>query len=145
MKRLCLIDRNNHLMSMASDLNNESIRGRFASTFRIVIILAEKTASAAPSTTNNAGLIVSSKHDVDLAWIEHYAKVFNASKLRGGDIMFAMPEELVRNSSIKMNVYDTLNSIMRLKDNKGMGGDAIPAELLKAGSWALAKKVNDIE
>ena len=44
-----------------------------------------------------------------------------------------------------MSVNDTYASLNRLKDNKGMGGDAIPAELLKAGGMQMANIVNDVE
>ena len=76
--------------------------------------------------------------EADARWQEHYAAVF------GGDIV---PAQAVRESTRPPSVMPvaldvgpvaTEIAIRTLANNKGVGLDQIPAELLKAGGGATA-------
>ena len=77
-------------------------------------------------------------------WQEHYATVFNGSVVEIADMREDPRPASTCSSTMNVGPAATEQAFKKLGRNKGVGKDAIPAELLQAGERAIATKYSEI-
>jgi len=71
-------------------------------------------------------------------WQEHFAHVFRGSVTDKNNLVAASARDACNDSYIDVSPLTVAKSFKQLGQNKGVGPDRVPAELLKAGEYATA-------
>ena len=121
--------------------------GNYQQTFAIVKRLAGKSRAHNHSVRLKNGSMATSKQERECRWEEHFAEVFNARIVSFSSLHARgnSSSACLYDHTIPVLPSDTEKSIKKLGQNKGVGIDNIPAELLKAGGSPMAIHVNGVE
>eukprot|EP00959_Pyramimonas_sp_CCMP1952_P379142 7941770-Pyramimonas_sp.AAC.1 len=77
-KPLCDIDWNITLEEHASELDRQALDGTCAVTFKIVRMLSRGGVRGNTDVKLDSGVLSAPVDDRDLAWLQHYSRVFQA-------------------------------------------------------------------
>ena len=137
-------DRKVYLDSIALRAEAAAQRGDSHTVYSIVKSLAGAKVQHNPMVKRRDGSLTESPSEADARWQEHYACVFggNVASLRTLREEPRLDAPYV--STLDVGPAATEAVYAKLGNNKGVGLDGIPAELLKAGGSALACKYSEV-
>ena len=142
---LVKIDRQAFLEQRAADAQHAARCHDFGGSFGIVRSLSGNTTSKSGHPVKRKdGLLTSNEQERQERWQEHFADVFGGRIVNKSEIRNSLVEPIVLTSSLETTPQITERAIRRLKRNRGVGVDDIPAELLQAGEGAMAVKVSEV-
>ena len=122
----------------AAELNNTRV------AYAVVKSLSAASIQYNPMIKKLDGTLTECPDEADERWQEHYAKVFGGEVVTAPSLRQVMAVDAHRPNLLDGGPAATEASYAKLANNKGLGPDQIPAELLKAGGSALACKYSEI-
>ena len=150
--RACVRDDRDSLhQRIARDAQIAADNGHVSELYKHVRILSGIPPKVVESVKDTNGQRITSKADVEARWVQHFAGVFGA-EVKPSWLLATSPkgDRISRSGEQPMSVRraDVDKLISKLPNNKGVGPDMIPAELIKAsgsaGSCFMQHILNDM-
>ncbi|CAK0827212.1 unnamed protein product [Prorocentrum cordatum] len=127
-------------MAASSSLEDGDSRQAYA----VVRALAGRSFRPSPSIFLVDGTVTADPAAVRQRWLEHFRDVLGGCNLDPGQMRERPRPPRTSSNCLDVGPVATEESFKRLGHNKGCGYDGIPAELLRAGSAAVACKCADV-
>ena len=137
-------DRKVYLDSLALKADRTANSHDSRSAYAIVKSLAGAAVQYNPMVRRLDGSLTESPDEADARWQEHYASVFGGDIVQECSVREAPRPQAPSPCTLDVGPAATEAAFAVLGNNKGVGLDEIPAELLKAGGGALACKYSEV-
>ena len=137
-------DRTDFLDGLALQASLAMNNGDSRSSFAIVRSLGGRAIKFNSSIKKLDGTLAATPGDVSLRWQEHFAEVFCGDVVDKTSLREHDTAACTFQSTLDVGAEATSRAFRSLGRNKGVGLDDIPAELLQAGSDAIACKFADV-
>jgi len=143
-RQMVAADRLVFLHDRAGEAANAAARGDSKASYAIVRSLAGRNTGRQPTHIRKAdGQLTRTDEERDAAWLRHFALVFDATEI-SFDTLEQQPLAPPLDERIAFDEDDVLHALKRLRRNRGMGRDGVPAEVLHAGGEVLARKLTPL-
>ncbi|CAK0804335.1 unnamed protein product [Prorocentrum cordatum] len=140
-KLLVSADRLTFLHSRAQDAADAAMRGDSKSSYGIVRSLSGRNVGKQLTHIRKAdGELTRTDEERDKAWLAHFARVFDATAV-SFDALERLPLAPPLSMTVAFDERDVFQALGRLRRDRGMGRDLLPAEVLQAGGAILAAKL----
>jgi len=143
-RRLVTADRLLFLQDRASAAADAASRGDSGASYAVVRSLAGRNVGRQPTHIRKPdGQLTRTDDERDQSWLQHFGRVFDADEVTF-DVLERQQLAAPLAERLDFGEHEVACAINRLRRNRGMGSDGLPAEVLQAGGTPLVRRLTPL-